>query len=155
MVSVIEQASASDTGLHRHANEDSFLVKPPVFVVADGMGGAQAGEVASQLAAESFEGELGSGRPEQILNRRIEEANQRIHRLAVSDPSLAGMGTTLTAAAVVAEDDEVVIALVGASRVYRFRDGELEQLTRDHSQVEEMRRKGQITDEQAESHPQR
>lgn len=155
MLAIIEQAAASDTGLHRHANEDSFLVQPPVFVVADGMGGAQAGEVASQIAAESFFGELGPGRPEELLKSRIEAANERIFRLARSDPSLAGMGTTLTAAVLVEQEDEVVLGHVGDSRVYRLRDGELEQLTRDHSLVEEMRRKGQITDEQAESHPQR
>lgn len=155
MLAIIEQAAGSDTGLHRHANEDSYLVQPPVFLVADGMGGAQAGEVASQLAAESFVGELGAGRPEQLLRTRIEAANEQIHRLARSDAALAGMGTTLTAAVLVAEDEEVVIGHVGDSRVYRIRNGTLEQLTRDHSLVEEMRRKGQITDEQAESHPQR
>jgi serine/threonine protein phosphatase PrpC len=155
MLAIIEQAAASDTGLHRHANEDSFLVSPPVFVVADGMGGAQAGEVASQLAVETFHGELGSGRPEELLRQRVEAANGQIHRLARTDPSLAGMGTTLTAAVVVPDSDEVVVGHVGDSRIYRLRGDSLEQLTRDHSLVEEMRRKGQITDEQAESHPQR
>ena len=155
MLAITEQAAATDTGLHRHANEDSFLVQPPVFVVADGMGGAQAGEVASQLATEAFRDGLGPGRPEQLLRDRIERANAQIHRLARSDSSLAGMGTTLTAAVLVPDEDEVVIGHVGDSRVYRLRAGKLEQLTRDHSLVEEMRRKGQITDEQAETHPQR
>lgn len=155
MLAIIEQAAGSDTGLHRHANEDSYLVRPPVFLVADGMGGAQAGEVASQLATEVFLGELGTGRPEQLLKSRIETANEQIHRLARTDASLAGMGTTLTAAVLVDDDEEVVVGHVGDSRVYRLRGGRLEQLTRDHSLVEEMRRKGQITDEQAETHPQR
>lgn len=155
MLAITEQAAGTDTGLHRHANEDSYLMGPPVFVVADGMGGAQAGEVASQLAAEAFLGELGPGRPEQLLRDRIAGANAQIHRLAHSDPSLAGMGTTLTAAVLVGEEEEIVIGHVGDSRVYRLRQEKLEQLTRDHSLVEEMRRKGQITDEQAETHPQR
>ena len=155
MLAITEQAAGSDTGLHRHANEDSYLVRPPVYLVADGMGGAQAGEVASQLAAEAFFDELGDGRPEQVLQERIAQANGQIHRLARSDASLSGMGTTLTVAVLLPEEEEVVIGHVGDSRVYRIRAGRLEQLTRDHSLVEEMRRKGQITDEQAESHPQR
>ncbi len=155
MLTAIEQAFGSDTGRHRQANEDSFFVRPPVYVVADGMGGAQAGEVASKTAADVFTGELPAGRPEQILRERIEAANTAIHRLAHSDASLTGMGTTLTAAVLVPEADEIVIGHVGDSRAYRLRGGKLEQLTRDHSLVEEMRRKGQITDEQAETHPQR
>jgi len=117
--------------------------------------GAQAGEVASKTAAEAFDRDLPAGAPEQFLRETIEEANRRIHELARADPSKAGMGTTITAAIVDAQGEEVGIGHVGDSRAYRWRRGKLERLTRDHSLVEEMRRKGQITDAQAEDHPQR
>jgi protein phosphatase len=150
-----DQAVATDTGRQRNANEDSMFTRAPVFVVADGMGGAQAGEVASKAAAESFDRELPSSPPERVLRETIEGANRTIHEHARRDPGLAGMGTTITAAIVDPEAEEVAIGHVGDSRAYRLRDGELERLTRDHSLVEEMRRKGQLTDAQAEDHPQR
>ncbi|HSS33891.1 MAG TPA: Stp1/IreP family PP2C-type Ser/Thr phosphatase [Solirubrobacterales bacterium] len=150
-----DQAIRTDTGRQRNANEDSFFTSPPVFVVADGMGGAQAGEVASKAAAESFDRQLPQAPPERVLEETIESANRTIHELARKDPSLAGMGTTTTAMIVDLEAEEVAIGHVGDSRAYRFRAGKLEQLTRDHSLVEEMRRKGQLTDAQAEDHPQR
>jgi PPM family protein phosphatase len=153
---IAEEAVRSDTGRQRNANEDSFFTKAPLFVVADGMGGAQAGEVASKAAAESFEHDLPAGvPPERALEETIEGANRTIHELARKDPGLAGMGTTTTAAIVDLEAEEVAIGHVGDSRAYRLRGGKLEQLTRDHSLVEEMRRKGQLTDAQAEDHPQR
>jgi protein phosphatase len=152
---IAEEAVRTDTGRQRNANEDSHLTRAPLFVVADGMGGAQAGEVASKAAVESFAGELPPAPPERVLEETIEGANRTIHRLALEDPSLAGMGTTTTAAIVDLEAEQVAIGHVGDSRAYRFRDGRFEQLTRDHSLVEEMRRKGQITDAQAEDHPQR
>jgi PPM family protein phosphatase len=155
MLRVDDQAFRSDTGRQRSANEDSFFVRAPIFVVADGMGGAQAGEVASKAAADSFDRDLPSGSPEQFLRETIEAANRRIHELARDDPSRAGMGTTITAAIVNSESDEVAIGHVGDSRAYRLRAGKLERLTRDHSLVEEMRRKGQLTEAQAEDHPQR
>ena len=118
------------------------------------MGGAKAGEVASAMAAEAFEGEADSGEPaEAQLARILREANRRIYELAVSDDSHRGMGTTVTAAKVTG--DEVSLGHVGDSRAYRLRDGELEQLTRDHSLVAELERSGQITPEAAEHHPQR
>ena len=155
MLQVSEQAFRSDTGRQRNANEDSFFVRAPVFVVADGMGGAQAGEVASKAAAEAFDRDLPDAPPERVLKETIEAANREIHEHARADPSLAGMGTTITAAIVDASGEEVGIGHVGDSRAYRLRDGKLERLTRDHSLVEEMRRKGQLTDAQAEDHPQR
>jgi len=155
MLRISEQAQRSDTGRQRNANEDSFFVRPPIFVVADGMGGAQAGEVASKAAADAFDVDLPEGPPERVLRETILAANRRIHDLARADASRAGMGTTLTAAIVDATAEEVAIGHVGDSRAYRLRSGKLEQLTRDHSLVEEMRRKGQITDAQAEDHPQR
>ena len=150
-----EQATRTDTGRQRNANEDSFFTRGPLFVVADGMGGAQAGEVASKAAAESFDRELPQAPPQRVLRETIETANRAIHEQARKDPELAGMGTTTTAAILDLEAEEVAIGHVGDSRAYRLRGGKLEQLTRDHSLVEEMRRKGQLTDAQAEDHPQR
>jgi protein phosphatase len=155
MLRVDEQAFRTDTGRQRSANEDSIFVRAPIFVVADGMGGAQAGEVASKAAAEAFARDLPDIPPERFLRDTIEAANREIHELAREDSSRAGMGTTITAAIVDAASEEVCIGHVGDSRAYRYRGGRLEQLTRDHSLVEEMRRKGQITDAQAEDHPQR
>jgi serine/threonine protein phosphatase PrpC len=155
MLRIDDQAWRTDTGRQRNANEDSFFVRAPIFVVADGMGGAQAGEVASKAAADAFDVDLPEGAPEQVLRETILAANRTIHELARADPSRAGMGTTLTAAIVDAVGEEVAIGHVGDSRAYRLRAGKLEQLTRDHSLVEEMRRKGQITDAQAQDHPQR
>jgi PPM family protein phosphatase len=152
---VDDQAFRTDTGRQRSENEDSLFVRAPIFVVADGMGGAQAGEVASKAAADAFDRDLPTGPPEAFLRETIEAANRRIHELARADPSRAGMGTTITAAIVEARKEEVGVGHVGDSRAYRLRRGKLERLTRDHSLVEEMRRKGQITDAQAEDHPQR
>jgi protein phosphatase len=152
---IAEEAVRTDTGRQRNANEDSYFTKAPLFVVADGMGGAQAGEVASKAAVESFPAELPAVPPERVLEETIEGANRTIHELARKDPGLAGMGTTTTAAIVDLEGEAVAIGHVGDSRAYRLRGGRFEQLTRDHSLVEEMRRKGQITDAQAEDHPQR
>jgi PPM family protein phosphatase len=128
--------------------------RAPVFAVADGMGGAQAGEVASRVAAEAFESaDERDDAPERYLSRVVTEANERIHELAQSDASRSGMGTTLTAALI--RDDEISLAHVGDSRAYVLRDGELKRLTSDHSLVEELRRQGRLTEAQAEEHPQR
>jgi PPM family protein phosphatase len=154
MLRIAEQAYRTDTGRQRNANEDAYFARAPLFAVADGMGGAQAGEVASRLAAESFEPvQRGEESPEAYLRAIARTANARIHRLALTDSSRSGMGTTLTAALV--EDDEVSFAHVGDSRAYLFRGGALKLLTSDHSLVEELRRQGRLTDEQAEDHPQR
>src|SRR4051812_37370619 len=151
---VAEQTFRSDTGRQRTANEDSYYANAPLFAVADGMGGAQAGEVASRIAAESFEPAVrGDESPEAYLRTIAEDANERIHSLAQHDSTRSGMGTTLTAAMV--EGDEVSFAHVGDSRAYLWRDGELRLLTSDHSLVEELRRQGRLTSEQAEDHPQR
>jgi len=155
MLRIADQAYRTDTGRQRRANEDAYYVRAPVFVVADGMGGAQAGEVASRIAAEAFDRDLPSNPPEEILREAFESANRKIHDHAATDESHAGMGTTLTAAIVDAEREEVAIGHVGDSRAYRLRGPKLERLTQDHSLVEELRRKGQLTDEQAEEHPQR
>ena len=153
-LSIAEQAARSDVGRQRSINEDDLVVRAPFFAVADGMGGAKAGEVASALAAGAFEGERRSREaPEAQLSRILREANRRIYELAISDDSHRGMGTTLTAAIV--GGDEVSIGHVGDSRAYLLRDGQLEQLTRDHSLVAELERSGQISPEAAEHHPQR
>jgi protein phosphatase len=151
---VAEQVGRTDVGRQRSVNEDSLVLAPPFFAVADGMGGAKAGEVASAMAADAFEGEADSGEPaEAQLSRILREANRRIYELAATDDSHRGMGTTVTAAKVTG--DEVSLGHVGDSRAYRLRDGELEQLTRDHSLVAELERSGQISPEAAEHHPQR
>jgi serine/threonine protein phosphatase PrpC len=152
---ITDQAYATDTGRQRSANEDSVFVRAPLFVIADGMGGAQAGEVASKTSVESFDRPLPEGPPERVLKETIEGANREIHRRARQDKNLAGMGTTTTAVILDERAEEVAIGHVGDSRAYRLRRGKLERLTRDHSLVEEMRRKGQLTEAQAEDHPQR
>jgi serine/threonine protein phosphatase PrpC len=150
-----EQAAFTDPGRKRRRNEDSFLVDPPFFAVADGMGGAQAGEVASRLAAAAFRefheaDELG---PEQRLEAIIQEANRRIFERSQEDTGLSGMGTTITAALL--GDDAIAIGHVGDSRAYLIRDEALEQLTQDHSLVADLIRSGRLTPEEAEEHPQR
>jgi PPM family protein phosphatase len=146
---VAEYAALTDVGREREGNEDSLLVQPPLFAVADGMGGAQAGEVASGMAVET----LADARGPHQLASVIEEANARIHGRAQQDRALEGMGTTVTAAWVGA--GELTIAHVGDSRAYRLRGDELEQLTEDHSLVGNLVRMGSITPAEAEDHPQR
>ncbi len=155
MLRVAGHSERTDVGRQRQANEDSYLARAPLFVVADGMGGAQAGEVASLTAIQAFQGGLPQGNPEEAIERTIATANRNIHDQAHSDASLSGMGTTITVAVVDADSERVVIGHVGDSRAYRLRDGIIQRLTKDHSLVEEMRRRGQITEEQAEDHPQR
>jgi protein phosphatase len=152
---VADHSARTDTGRQRPANEDSYWVGNPLFVLADGMGGAQAGEVASQTAVEAFTGGLpdGPGSHEERLAGLVGRANARIHELAQADDAHAGMGTTLTAAYV--GEDDLAIAHVGDSRLYVLRDGALQQLTDDHSLVGELVRRGQISAEEAEDHPQR
>jgi protein phosphatase len=154
MLRVAEQYTGTDTGRQRRANEDALLARAPLFVVADGMGGAQAGEVASQIAVEAFQpGISGSGEPERELAELARAANERIHELSHSNAEQAGMGTTLTA--VYVGEQEVAIAHVGDSRAYCLRDGKLLRLTDDHTLVDELMRQGRLTPEEAVEHPQR
>jgi serine/threonine protein phosphatase PrpC len=146
-VRIAGSAGRTDPGRRRRRNEESFVNQPPIFAVADGMGGAQAGEVASRLAAGAVK-ESGAD-----LVNLIQEANRRVHQRSLEDPSASGMGTTLTVAFV--EDALVRIGHVGDSRAYLVRDGELAQLTEDHSLVAELMRSGKLSAEEAESHPQR
>jgi protein phosphatase len=152
---VSEHAERTDTGRQRKANEDAYFARSPLFAVADGMGGAQAGEVASQAAIETIQSGLpdGPGSPEERLAGLVLEANERIIEMAQADRQRAGMGTTMTAAYVT--EGDVAIAHVGDSRLYRFRDGALERLTEDHTLVAELERQGKITQEEAGRHPQR
>ena len=155
MLRVAEHFERTDTGRQRRGNEDAFYARSPLFAVADGMGGAQAGEVASHLAVEVLEQGLpeGAASVEERLRARVREANERILARAQGDDQLAGMGTTLTAAYV--GEDDLTVAHVGDSRLYRLRDGTFERLTDDHSLVEELVRQGKLTPEEADEHPQR
>jgi protein phosphatase len=152
---VAEHFERTDTGRQRKGNEDAYFARSPLFVVADGMGGAQAGEVASGTAVEVFQDGLpdGSEPVESRLRSLVLEANARINALAQSDEALAGMGTTVTAAYV--GEGELAIAHVGDSRLYRLRGGGLERMTDDHTLVEELVRQGKLTPEEADHHPQR
>lgn len=154
MLRVAEAVHRTDTGRQREANEDSYLSRAPLFAVADGMGGAQAGEVASRMAVQAFAGvdEEGAA-PEELLRRTAEAANREIFELAEDDATHSGMGTTLTAALL--HGDEISFGHVGDSRAYVFRGGTLRQITNDHSLVEELRRQGKLTRDQAAEHPQR
>ena len=147
-------AVASDTGRKRRRNEDNYVVEPPLFAVADGVGGAQAGEVASKLAATVLRGgdADGPGGLER-LDALIQEANRRIFERASSDPSSSGMGTTVTVALV--EGMTVAIGHVGDSRAYLVRGEHMEQLTEDHSLVNELVKSGRLSRDEAHLHPQR
>jgi serine/threonine protein phosphatase PrpC len=144
MLVVAEHYAGSDTGRQRRANEDSVLARSPLFVVADGMGGAQAGEVASKIAVEAFQHGLPEGsEPERELADLAQAANSRIHELSHENAEQAGMGTTLTA--VYVGESDIAIAHVGDSRAYCMRDGELLKLTDDHSLVVEHPQRSVIT----------
>jgi PPM family protein phosphatase len=145
---------ATHPGRKRRHNEDSYVVEPPMFAVADGMGGAKAGEVASGLAAAALREAGTDGRSgEERVTQLIQEANRRVFRRANEDRDASGMGTTMTVALV--EDGRVVFGHVGDSRGYLIREGSIEQLTDDHSLVAELVRSGRLTPEEAEAHPQR
>ena len=145
----------SDTGRKRRHNEDSYVHRPPLFAVADGMGGALAGELASRLAVEAVEavGIDGDGEVAARVTNLVQAANHSVFERSRSDSSVSGMGTTMTLALV--EGGVVTIGHVGDSRAYLFRDGDLRQVTNDHSLVAELMRSGKLTAEEAEHHPQR
>jgi protein phosphatase len=146
--------AGTDPGKKRRRNEDSYVIAPPLFAVADGMGGAQAGEVASGLAAAALEESRANGGGERRVIELIQEANRRVHERATTDATTAGMGTTITAA-LVEPDGRVVFGHVGDSRAYLLRNDRLEQLTDDHTLVAELVRRGELSPGEAEVHPQR
>ena len=148
-------AVVSDTGRRRRRNEDAYVCAPPLFAVADGMGGAQAGEVASGLAAAVLEEGAGDERGEERVASLIQEANRRVFQRSNEDAATSGMGTTMTVALVDSSGGTIAFGHVGDSRAYRVRDGGLEQLTDDHSLVGELVRSGKLSPEEAETHPQR
>ncbi len=148
-------AALSDTGRRRFNNEDSYVCDPPLFAIADGVGGAQAGEVASRLAAAALGERRSNGQGEDVLVELIGEANRRIYERSLEDPEAAGMGTTITTLLVDEAAGTMALGHVGDSRAYVFRRGELSQLTDDHSLVGELVRSGRLTPEDAEQHPHR
>jgi serine/threonine protein phosphatase PrpC len=156
-VTRLRAGSATDVGMVRQNNEDSLLVSAPLFAVADGMGGHAAGEVASNIAVETLAERFHIDHSANGLADAVRAANRAVWERAQSDHGLRGMGTTITAVALVQDGDDEVLAVVnvGDSRAYRLQHGELEQLTEDHSLVEELRRTGRITDAEARVHPQK
>jgi PPM family protein phosphatase len=146
-------AAVTDPGRTRRHNEDAYVIDPPLFAIADGMGGAQAGEVASRLATLALKEAGANGGGERRIADLIQEANRRVYDRSSSDPNTSGMGTTITVALV--EDDQVAFGHVGDSRAYLIRDAQMEQLTEDHSLVNELLKTGKLSREEAETHPQR
>ena len=143
----------TDTGRRRRRNEDAYVCEPPLFAIADGMGGAQAGEVASRLAAAALKESRADTGGEHRIYDLIQEANRRVYARSSTDPTTSGMGTTITVALV--ENGNVAFGHVGDSRAYLIRDGRMEQVTEDHSLVNELMKSGKLSREEAETHPQR
>lgn len=145
----------TDVGRVREGNEDSYLAEPPLFAIADGMGGHIAGEVASDLTVKAISEGAGkvSFEEPRSLAQLLNEANTAVYNKAQSDDALRGMGTTCTL--LLTGEGRAHIAHVGDSRAYRLRDGGIEQLTDDHTLVGRMVREGQISAEEAQHHPQR
>jgi len=155
---MLEAYGASDPGCVRSNNEDYFLVVPAIglYLVADGMGGAQAGEHASRLAAETIEQAVqqnGKSMDSDGLVVAFGRANQRVMDAAAGNPEMEGMGTTLVAA--VENDGDLVIASVGDSRVYTFENGTLQAVTEDQTWVNEVGRRLGIDEENLKNHPMR
>ncbi|HEX9968662.1 MAG TPA: Stp1/IreP family PP2C-type Ser/Thr phosphatase [Acidimicrobiales bacterium] len=156
-MTTLRWGSATDVGRVRQNNEDNLLVASPLFAVADGMGGHAAGEVASGIAVEILGDGFRHDGTAGGLADAVRAANRAVWERAQQQPDLHGMGTTLTAVALVEDDGNEVLAVVnvGDSRAYRLQNGELEQLTEDHSLVEELVRTGRISAAEAQVHPQK
>lgn len=154
--------SRTHVGLVRENNEDALLVREPyLFAVADGMGGYAAGEIASRSTIKAFEAATYSLRHEQeeqnirkVMLEAFEKANTHVFKMAVSNESYSGMGTTMTAL-YLPGDGHGYCCHVGDSRLYLFRNDKLEQLTHDHTLVADLQEQGKISDEEAFVHPQR
>lgn len=149
----ISFGSRTDVGLVREQNEDSLIVQPPLYVVCDGMGGHEAGEIASEIAINIISQRAPQYPDASVLGQAVEEANLAIMRAAADGVGRAGMGTTCTAAML--QGERLVIAQVGDSRAYLLHNDHLQQLTKDHSLVANLIESGQITPEEARFHPQR
>lgn len=149
---LVEIAFATDTGRIRSHNEDRSLAKPPLLAIADGMGGANAGEVAAEMTITALRDLPANPTAEQVRDTLI-ATNTAIRDRAEADPTHAGMGTTITSALI--NEAEITILHVGDSRAYLWRDGTLRQLTDDHSMVAELVRQGQLSPGEAERHPAR
>jgi protein phosphatase len=156
-VTVLRSGTATDTGLVRSSNQDRGIATSSLFAVADGMGGHAGGEVASKVAMEALQQAFGQHPSGPGLFEAVSSANTAVWVASQESADLRGMGTTLTAVALVNEGGRDVLALVnvGDSRSYRFHDGELTQITTDHSLAEEMVRNGEITAAEAMVHPHR
>jgi protein phosphatase len=144
-------AAATDIGLVRSNNEDAYLTAPPLFAVADGMGGHRAGEVASAGAIRTLQKE--AGHDTDSLVAAVQSANRAVHAEAAANPDLSGMGTTITA--MMTTNDAAQIVHVGDSRAYLLREGRLRRLTQDHTVVDRLAREGKIPAEEVDRHPQR
>jgi serine/threonine protein phosphatase PrpC len=150
--------AATDVGRLRSVNEDSVLTASPLFAVADGMGGHAAGEVASDVALTTLEAKFGpDAHTTEMLVQAVRDANAAIYDRALQETKLRGMGTTLTGVALVERDgqDRLAVVNVGDSRTYVVQDGILQQITRDHTYVEDLVTAGEITADEARVHPQR
>jgi protein phosphatase len=159
MTLALRTAARSDVGLVRQGNEDSGYAGPDLVVVADGMGGHAAGELASAAAVATLAELETEGLADEDAVTRLSEAveatSERIADVIAADPEVAGMGTTVTALAWLGDPGRVALVHVGDSRAYLLRDGELSQLTRDHTYVQSLVDAGRITVEQAATHPRR
>ena len=151
--SPVRFGSRTDIGTVREQNEDSLIVQPPLFVVADGMGGHAAGEIASEIAVKTISELAPTHADAEALGAAVLQANRDIINAAIAGEGRDGMGTTVTAA--ILERNRLVIAQVGDSRAYLLHNGEMTQLTRDHSLMANMIEAGQITPEEARFHPNR
>jgi serine/threonine protein phosphatase PrpC len=146
-------AGLTDPGLKRGGNEDALLVEPPLYAVADGMGGHRAGEIASRVAVDALLTDAPRRADSKSLGRAVRTANRAVIEAAEKSRTRAGMGTTLTA--VMVDGTHLAVAHVGDSRAYLLHEGALQQLTEDHSMVADMVRQGTLSEEDARFHPQR
>jgi len=154
-VRVMQASARTDVGLVRSVNEDDYLIGDGVFAVADGLGGHEAGEIASQMAIRMLKEfkPPENGDPAGALAEALEGINRAVYKRSVADPSCEGMGTTLTVLLITG--DTAYIGHVGDSRAYLVRDGRLHRLTEDHSIVGELIRMGMLSEPEARAHPQR
>ena len=157
MAIALRYAARSDVGLVRAENQDSGYAGPHLLVVADGMGGHAAGDVASSIAIGEMVGlddeSPGADSALDLLAKALHTANRELREAMQRQPELRGMGTTVTA--LLRTGSKIAVAHIGDSRAYLLRDGTLTQITHDHSFVQSLIDEGRITEEEAQTHPQR